>query len=377
MRATAQRDVVRLLLGAAALLLPAHSVLAVDPGPAPVPVSFLPAATARARLSRALDAAPARLWTSPRLRTFVARTKPAASAARTGRSGVPSGQALQRTAQPLGLEPEDRSIVIVREGQTPSDIAKAHGIPLKVLLEVNDLRPVDRVRAGEVLLLPPMGGGPDMIVLWTTPVGQSPDGPPRTAQPAGSAEPLVVAVAEGQTLWAIAQQYNVTVEDLVEANALPSAEMISVGQRIVVPGRTAAALRPDASRVRVPRATIAQGFLWPSRGVLRSRFGWRYVSRHNGIDISAPLGTSIDAAMAGRVRFAGWYGGYGKTVIIDHGNGVTTLYGHASQLTVHAGQRVEAGQLIARVGSTGRSTGPHLHFEIRVNGRPLDPLKYL
>ncbi|HCW51563.1 MAG TPA: peptidase M23, partial [Clostridiales bacterium] len=95
---------------------------------------------------------------------------------------------------------------------------------------------------------------------------------------------------------------------------------------------------------------------------------------HHGIDIGAPYGSYIRAARAGRVVFAGWKGGYGYTVILDHGDGVTTLYAHTSRLLVRYGQWVETGQVIAKVGSTGYSTGPHLHFEVRVNGVSVNPL---
>jgi murein DD-endopeptidase MepM/ murein hydrolase activator NlpD len=94
---------------------------------------------------------------------------------------------------------------------------------------------------------------------------------------------------------------------------------------------------------------------------------------HEGIDIAAPLGATIAAAADGRVIFAGEEGGYGNVVIIDHGNDLATLYGHCSQIFVATGQDVQRGQAIAAVGSTGHSTGPHLHFEVRVGGSPVDP----
>ena len=89
------------------------------------------------------------------------------------------------------------------------------------------------------------------------------------------------------------------------------------------------------------------------------------------------MGTTIRAADSGRVIFAGWYGGYGRAVVIDHGGGITTLYGHASRLYVSEGQSVQQGQSIAAVGSTGLSTGPHLHFEVRRNGNPINPMGFL
>jgi murein DD-endopeptidase MepM/ murein hydrolase activator NlpD len=125
---------------------------------------------------------------------------------------------------------------------------------------------------------------------------------------------------------------------------------------------------------------LRSGLLWPARGALSSGFGLRrhpifgVVRMHNGVDIAAPWGTPVRAAAPGTVLFAGWFGGYGKLVVLDHGGGVTTLYGHLSSIGVVVGQRVALGQVIGRVGSTGYSTGPHLHFEIRVDGRPVDPL---
>ncbi len=115
----------------------------------------------------------------------------------------------------------------------------------------------------------------------------------------------------------------------------------------------------------------------PTRGRLTSRFGWRWGRKHEGIDIAARIGTPVQAADGGKVVFSGVRGGYGKFVIIDHGNGIKTCYGHNSKLLVSKGDRVYKGQKIAEVGSTGRSTGPHLHFEVRKNNVPVNPLNYV
>ncbi|MCC5615981.1 peptidoglycan DD-metalloendopeptidase family protein [Nostoc sp. CHAB 5836] len=123
--------------------------------------------------------------------------------------------------------------------------------------------------------------------------------------------------------------------------------------------------------------------VYPSDASTSSPFGWRmhpvlgYRRFHAGLDFAASYGSTIRAADSGTVIFAGWYGGYGRAVIIDHGKGITTLYGHTSELYVADGQAVESGQAIAAVGSTGLSTGPHLHFEVRRNGTPVDPANYL
>ncbi|MBD2495752.1 murein hydrolase activator EnvC [Nostoc sp. FACHB-280] len=124
-------------------------------------------------------------------------------------------------------------------------------------------------------------------------------------------------------------------------------------------------------------------FAYPSNAPTSSPFGWRihpilgYRRFHAGLDFAASYGSTIRAADSGTVIFAGWYGGYGRAVIIDHGNGLTTLYGHTSELFVSEGQGVQRGQAIAAVGSTGFSTGPHLHFEVRRRGTPINPADFL
>jgi murein DD-endopeptidase MepM/ murein hydrolase activator NlpD len=119
------------------------------------------------------------------------------------------------------------------------------------------------------------------------------------------------------------------------------------------------------------------GWTAPALGGVTSEFGPRWGTEHEGIDIGARSGAPIRAAADGVIRKASWYGGYGNAVIIDHGGGVSTLYGHASSLDVRVGQRVSAGEVIAKVGSTGDSTGPHLHFEVEVDGRKRDPRPWL
>lgn len=122
---------------------------------------------------------------------------------------------------------------------------------------------------------------------------------------------------------------------------------------------------------------------WPVSGPITSPFGLRSnpfgpgLEMHPGIDIGAPMGATIAAAAGGRVIFAGWYGGYGNAIIIDHGGEMSTLYGHCSQIFVSQGQDVQRGQAIGAVGMTGRANGPHVHFEVRVNGVPVDPTSRL
>jgi len=124
-------------------------------------------------------------------------------------------------------------------------------------------------------------------------------------------------------------------------------------------------------------APSSSGLIWPVNGPVVSGYGMRWGRMHEGIDIAAASGTSIAAAAAGTVIHAGWLGGYGNLVVLDHGNGLATAYAHASAILVGVGQQVSQGETIALVGSTGNSSGPHLHFEVRVNGSAVDPLGYL
>jgi murein DD-endopeptidase MepM/ murein hydrolase activator NlpD len=121
----------------------------------------------------------------------------------------------------------------------------------------------------------------------------------------------------------------------------------------------------------------SSGFIWPVSGPVVSGFGMRWGRMHTGVDIAVGYGTPIHAAAAGRVIYAGWMDGYGNLVFVDHGNGLSTGYAHQSSIAVSNGQTVSQGQLIGYVGCTGHCFGPHLHFEVRVNGSPVDPLGYL
>lgn len=128
-------------------------------------------------------------------------------------------------------------------------------------------------------------------------------------------------------------------------------------------------------------AIPTDGQFWPVEGIITGRFGkWRGGRHrghvHVGVDIAAPYGTTVVAPLDGTVAFVGRKGGYGRTVIIDHGNGVSTLYAHSSEIMVEEGQVVKKGQALTKVGSSGRSTGPHLHYEVRMENHPVNPLAW-
>jgi murein DD-endopeptidase MepM/ murein hydrolase activator NlpD len=139
----------------------------------------------------------------------------------------------------------------------------------------------------------------------------------------------------------------------------------------------------EQSRSRISAVIPSTGLMgYPCNGPITSPFGDRmhpilgYVRFHAGLDFGADYGSPIFAAQSGTVIHAGWYGGYGQSVIIDHGNGITTFYAHTSDLYVSEGENVQRGQAIAAIGSSGLSTGPHLHFEVRVGGEPVNPVSY-
>ena len=154
----------------------------------------------------------------------------------------------------------------------------------------------------------------------------------------------------------------------VEALSRVSSQL---GAQIAAAQARAASAGPVVSHVS------SSGLIWPVSGPITSPFGMRWGRMHEGIDIGAAYGTPIHAAASGTVIYAGWMSGYGNLVVIDHGNGLATAYGHQSALAVGNGAVVSQGETIGYVGCTGHCFGPHLHFEVRVNGSPVDPLGYL
>ena len=197
---------------------------------------------------------------------------------------------------------------------------------------------------------------------------------------------VVHEVKAGETVYRLSRYYDVPAATIVRANRIRDVSRVPVGARLVIPGahksppRRSIALAGVVPPVSaIPRATrqLDLHFGWPVRGSLTSSFGWRRGRPHEGIDIGAKSGAPVYAAEAGRVIHSGWLGGYGRVVIVKHTGRYSTVYAHNRKNRVKKGAFVEKGQLLAEIGTTGNASGPHLHFEIRRDRKPLDPMAYL
>jgi murein DD-endopeptidase MepM/ murein hydrolase activator NlpD len=188
-------------------------------------------------------------------------------------------------------------------------------------------------------------------------------------------------VEAGDTVTGISERFDVPLDDIVELNGLVDPDRLEVGQRLFLYGVEEVVRRlPRKAKPPVSRPTEdLPAFAWPmNEGIVSSGFGERWGRPHKGIDIAAAEGTPIYAAADGEVVFAEVSdGGYGKLVILEHRGKCLTVYAHNSRILVDEGQTVRQGAPIAEVGSTGRSTGPHLHFEIRIDAEAVDPLIHL
>jgi len=267
----------------------------------------------------------------------------------------------QVAAVPGSVQAPSRSGVVeyaVKAGDTIGGIARYFGISVNTILWENNLTAKSYIKPGDKLRILPTSG-------------------------------VRHAVARGENLASIAKQYGVTTSDIMSANDLANANQIKIGQQLIIPGANkAAAASGVASVSRQSRSLAAiitgQGasaepvagskMNWPVRGTITQYYSWR----HNGLDIANKTGTPIYAAAAGTVTEATWNaGGYGYYIIIDHGGGLKTRYAHLSKFATRVGDQVAKGQNIGFVGSTGNSTGPHLHFEVMVYGRRYNPFSYL
>jgi len=254
----------------------------------------------------------------------------------------------------ISEKPRDKIIEYeVLGGDTVSGIAEKFGISVETVKWANDMSDVDDIRPGDTLKILPVSG-------------------------------VAHTVGSGDTIYSVAKKYQAEAQAILDFpfNEVGDDFALKVGQILIVPdGAPPQKPKPPPTqylaKVNIPQGPISAvgQFLWPAFGQLAQYFSWY----HPAIDISNTAGGAIRAADSGKVIVAGWpdSSGYGRRIIIDHGNGFTTLYAHLSSTAVSVGQYVSRGQTIGMMGSTGRSTGVHLHLEIRKNGVAQNPLSLL
>jgi len=192
---------------------------------------------------------------------------------------------------------------------------------------------------------------------------------------------ILHVLKEGETLEDVALNYDINIRKIIRVNRILDPDNIKNGTDIFVPG---AKVTQAFGNELIKTSGISPQFAWPCRrSRTSSRFGYRkdpFTGRrafHSGVDLASGYGARVNASMDGVVTYAGWMGGYGKLVVITHKGKYTTRYGHLSRILVKRNRRVRQGQQIGYTGNTGRSTGPHLHFEVRKNGKPLNPIKII
>jgi lipoprotein NlpD len=271
----------------------------------------------------------------------------------------------------------------VAQGETLYRIARAHGTSASALAELNGVGLQTPLTVGQVLVVPASAAEPgaSRAVSPTLP-GRPQDGPssePQEADRAGALPPALAAAFE-------ALGPGVAGTSAARETGSPAPPRAGMRQG---PGRVESsvlgALPPTAGTTVLGRqaapAVRASGraapLQWPLRGVLYARFGRKGKEPHEGIDLAAPVGTPVRTAGEGTVLFAGPQQGYGLLVIIEHVHGLVTVYAHNRDVRVRTGQTVRDSQVIATVGESGKTSGPHLHFEVRQEGEPVDPLRFL
>ena len=235
----------------------------------------------------------------------------------------------------------------VTEGESISDIAKMFNISVNTIRWANDLKVGDKLKEGQVLIILPISGIKHIVI-------------------------------KGQTLESIAKKYKADVGDIASFNGITQDSQLAVGDELIIPDAETSDDGGDKPVANLKEKTEKDQKYYASHPSIKNIKGYfinpvpsghktQGLHDHYAIDIGAPIGTPIYAAASGRVVFArkGWNGGYGNLVIIQHSNGTETRYAHQSKIAINAGDQVSQGDIIGYVGSTGHSTGPHLHFEVR------------
>jgi lipoprotein NlpD len=329
-----------------------------------------------------------------------------------GRAGQPSGAALPAWARadkgPAGHgEPEVVRVVHrVEKGQTLFRIARTYGLSPEELAEANGLEVTAALAVGTELVIP------GAVEPATVPPPGAPPVPVKPTPPVASVWETAVEPRAGQPLPPeLLRAFEIGAEPPPSEPPLPDELVRAFDQPTPPPARPAAPPRPAAVAPRtsdeprvgavpasigpspaaearlaprtgtVPRGSTAAAstslLQWPLRGVLYARFGKKGREPHDGIDLAAPAGTPVRTAAEGVVLFAGPQAGYGLIVLVQHERGLVTVYAHSRDVRVRSGQAVRPGQVIATVGESGKTSGPHLHFEVRVEGEPVDPMRFL
>jgi murein DD-endopeptidase MepM/ murein hydrolase activator NlpD len=265
----------------------------------------------------------------------------------------------------------------VQSGDTVAAIAARFGVNVGTIINANKLSARASIKPGDTLKIPPVSG-------------------------------LLYAVKKGDTVGRIASLYKVDVTAIQQANNLSKEDALKIGQELVLPGavplpepvKPKVAVKPNVPKTSIPGKSVDEyqesktppadartkpadadvsavktTLIWPTtQHVINQYYGWR----HTGVDIDGDYTDPIYASADGVVEVAGWNsGGYGLQIVVNHENGMKTRYAHASKLFVSAGERVKKGQVMAMVGTTGRSTGTHLHYEVYKNGGRVNPLAYI
>ncbi len=331
------------------------------------------------------------------------------AAAITVSNGIQANTPL-RPGQTLWIPSQPGLIYTVKQGDTLEEVANRYRVSQQAIIAATPLDRPEYLRIGQRLLIP--GDVAELIQRQKEIVAaqkakeeeekrrqaeeaqqQRPAKPePPLPAPAVAAGSLTHTVQSGDTIERIAARYGVSQRSIIQANHLRNPHWLRLGQRLLIPAPDhqppPAPVSPRRSslptqRPRLlaapPQGQSSSGFVWPVAGQITSGFGYRGGRFHAGVDIPGPVGSPVVAVMEGTVIFAGNGGdGYGNRVDIRHPNGLVTRYAHGHQIYVSNGQYVQQGQTIMSRGSTGRSTGPHLHFEVRPGGgAPVDPRPYL
>jgi murein DD-endopeptidase MepM/ murein hydrolase activator NlpD len=271
---------------------------------------------------------------------------------------IKPGQVLTLKVAPSEVPPAPLEVT-VQPGDTLWALAATNETTIDALVQANQLSSASSLRPGDKLVIPGRFA-------------------PTTVADQGGTTPQTVTVARGDTLYDIASRYNTSVTALMSANNMADTS-IKVGQSLkIIPDNE---LLKASAETPQPQVTSSAAMVWPVNGEITSYFGYRRLriggtNMHYGLDIDGETGDPIHTATSGTVTFSGWRSGFGYLVIITNGD-TEYYYAHASELFVSEGQSVAAGQHIANVGATGRVTGSHLHFEVRVAGTPVDPLPLL